>query len=554
VRFLTRLASDLAYGIRALRDRAARATAEQRLRLALEAAQQGIYDLNVQTGDALVSTEYATMLGHDPVTFKETNAAWIERLHLDDRERVAATYRDYVAGRLSDYRVEFRQRTREGGWKWILSIGRLVEWDASGAPLRMLGTHTDITDRRSAEEALREMNQTLEQRVRERTQALREAMLRAEQASRAKSEFLSRMSHELRTPLNAIIGFAQVIGLSNPTEQQRRWAQEIGRAGDHLLHLIDELLDLSRIEIGRLNLKIESLPVLPVVREAVAFVQPALVARSITLELVEPCSEGAVARVDGVRLRQILVNLLSNAIKYNRAGGAIKVSCRPRGDERLRLAVTDTGIGIAADKLDRLFQPFERLDAESTGVEGTGIGLALSRQLANLMDAELGVESAVDVGTSFWIDLPIADATATAPAPDAGAPGPRFDAVGTVLCVEDNPSNLAVVSALLEPFPSIRLLTATDGAAGLAQARARHPDVILLDVHMPKMDGFAVLRELRAEPATRDIPVIALSADAMPEDIARGTAAGFDRYLTKPLVLNLLLAALAEFLGRGRSG
>jgi CheY-like chemotaxis protein len=278
------------------------------------------------------------------------------------------------------------------------------------------------------------------------------------------------------------------------------------------------------------------------------------VARSITLELVEPCSEGAVARVDGVRLRQILVNLLSNAIKYNRAGGAIKVSCRPRGDERLRLAVTDTGIGIAADKLDRLFQPFERLDAESTGVEGTGIGLALSRQLANLMDAELGVESAVDVGTSFWIDLPIADATATAPAPDAGAPGPRFDAVGTVLCVEDNPSNLAVVSALLEPFPSIRLLTATDGAAGLAQARARHPDVILLDVHMPKMDGFAVLRELRAEPATRDIPVIALSADAMPEDIARGTAAGFDRYLTKPLVLNLLLAALAEFLGRGRSG
>ena len=553
VDFLTRLAGDLTYGMRGLRDRAARAAAETRLRLALEAARQGIYDLNVQTGAAEVSAEYATMLGYDPAQFVETNAAWIERMHPDDREPVAAIYHDYTAGRRADYRVEFRQRTADGRWKWILSVGRIVERDAQGAPLRMLGTQTDIDERRRAEEAVRDLALTLERRVAERTEDMRRAVLRAEQASRAKSEFLSRMSHELRTPLNAILGFAQVIELSNPTDQQRRWVGEIRRAGDHLLHLIEELLDLSRIEAGRLALSIETLPLAPVVREAVAFVQPALATRGVTLELAEPCRELTLVRADRVRLRQILVNLLTNAIKYNRSGGRIDLGFAPLGTDRLRLSVRDTGIGIAPEKLALLFRPFERLGAETSGIEGVGIGLALSQQIARLMDADLGVQSTPGVGTTFWIDLPLALADGSAEAP---APVPlrqyalAVDAAGTVLYIEDNESNLALVRALLAPWSHLRLLLAGDGVGGLDLAREHRPDLILLDIHMPHLDGFAVLRQLRSEAATRDIPVVALTADAMAEDIARGTAAGFNRYLTKPLSLETLLATLSDFLGR----
>ncbi|MDZ7653653.1 MAG: PAS domain S-box protein [Burkholderiaceae bacterium] len=550
VEFLTQLTSELSQGMRARRDRAALGAAEQRLRLALEAAQQGIFDLDVQGGMAEVSAEYATMLGFDPATFAETHAAWIERLHPDDRAPVTAIYRDYIAGRRPDYRVEFRQRTAQGGWKWILSIGRIVERDAQGVPRRMLGTHTDITERRQAEEALRELAQTLERRVAERTDELRQSVERAERASRAKSEFLSRMSHELRTPLNAIIGFAQVSEFSKPTEQQRGWVREIRRAGDHLLYLIDELLDLARIEVGNLTLSVEALPVVSIVHEAVAFVQPALDAREVTLQTIEPCSELTLVLTDRVRLRQIVVNLLSNAIKYNRPGGLITVGCQPRADDRLRLTVADTGIGIAADKLAALFRPFERLGAESSEVEGTGIGLALSQQLAHLMDAEIGVESTPGVGTVFWVDLPLAGHAPTPPALPPAEPGaPAFTAAGTVLYIEDNEPNLMLVQALLAAYPQMPLLTALDGRRGLELARAQRPDVILLDIHMPGLDGFEVLRALRADPSTREIPVIALSADAMPEDIARAKAAGFMRYLTKPLVLTALLQALSEALG-----
>jgi len=550
VNFLARLASDLSYGLRALRDRAARALAEDRLRLALEAAQQGIYDLNVQTGEATVSAEYATMLGYDPATFRETNAAWIARLHPDDRAPVAATYRDYIAGRLSDYRVEFRQRTRSGEWKWILSIGKVVARDASGAPLRMLGTHTDITDRRNAEEALRELNQTLEQRVRERTDELRRSKEQAEQANRAKSEFLSRMSHELRTPLNAILGFSQVLELSNPTTEQRGWAQQIRRAGDYLLSLIDELLDLSRIEVGKLALQIEPKPLEPIVREAVAFVQPAIARKGIALVL-QSCAEPPIVQVDALRLRQILVNLLSNAIKYNRVGGRIEIACELPRPGRVRLLVSDTGAGIASEHSTRLFKPFERLGAENSGIEGTGIGLALSRQLAHMMDGEIGFDSTIGVGTTFWIDLPGAAQAASSSAPPA-APALSLPpgVAGTVLYIEDNASNLALVQSFLQQFEPLRLLSATQGAQGLAIARAQRPDVILLDIQMPQMDGFAVLRELRADASLRDVPVIALSADAMPDDIARALASGFSRYLTKPLVLVTLLDALSEALSR----
>lgn len=407
-------------------------------------------------------------------------------------------------------------------------------------------TALDISEQKAAEQAIRALNSGLEARVRERTAELQQAVQRAENASRAKSEFLSHMSHELRTPMNAILGFAQIIEMSNPTPQQLKWAGEIRSAGDHLLKMIEDLLDLARIEVGKMTIRIEPLDLEPILAESLALVQPLIDARGLRL-VQEVRGVAPPVKADRLRLRQVLVNLLSNAAKYNRDGGTITVRCQHHG-ERIRLSVADTGIGMAPEKLARLFQPFERLGAELGQVEGTGIGLALSRQLAELMGATLGVDSRAGFGSEFWIDLPRADA-GTAP---AGAPVAALPALGEaafdVLYVEDNPSNVDVISAFLARQANIRLRTAADGAAGLALAKAQRPDIVLLDIHLPGMDGYRVLAELRADAQLRRVPVVALSADAMPHDVQRGLAAGFDRYITKPVDLGELLRVLDELL------
>ena len=407
-------------------------------------------------------------------------------------------------------------------------------------------TSVDISTQKAAEQAIRQLNSSLEARVRERTAELQHAMERAESASRAKSEFLSHMSHELRTPMNAILGFAQIIEMSSPSPQQLKWASEIRRAGDHLLQMIEDLLDLARIEVGKIVVRTEPLDLTTIVAESVALVQPMIEARG--LRLIQECVgfQGQVMS-DRLRLRQVLVNLLSNAAKYNRDRGTITIRCERRA-ERIRLSIADTGTGIAPESLARLFQPFERLGAELGKVEGTGIGLALSKQLADLMGVEMGVDSRLDVGSVFWIDLPCADVDV----PPVGAPTaalrPTGEAAFDVLYVEDNRSNIEVIAAFLDSHPGIRLRTAGDGPAGLALARERRPDIILLDVHLPGMDGYQVLQRLREDPRLKSIPVVALSADAMPHDVQRGLAAGFDRYIAKPVDLTQLLGVLHELL------
>jgi PAS domain S-box-containing protein len=427
----------------------------------------------------------------------------------------------------------------------------LVPLLRDGAVASVALTALDISEQMAAQQEIRELNRGLEARVRDRTAELQKAMERAESASRAKSEFLSRMSHELRTPMNAILGFAQIIEMSSPTPQQLKWAGEIRRAGDHLLQMIEDLLDLARIEVGKMAIRLEPLELMPIVAESVAIVQPLIAARGLRLVVEEPVGAGPRVRADRLRLRQVLVNLLSNAAKYNREHGTITVRCQDQA-AGLRLSVTDTGAGMAREKLARLFQPFERLGAELGNVEGTGIGLALSKQLAELMGATLGADSVLGAGSTFWLDLPRADGHEMPMASAAATLHGLGDAPLDVLYIEDNRSNVEVIAAFLAPHAQVRLRTAATGDAGLALASERRPDIILLDIHLPGMDGYQVLQRLRADPALRDVPVIALSADAMPYDIQRGLAAGFDRYIAKPIDLNGLLGAIGTLLGASR--
>ena len=379
--------------------------------------------------------------------------------------------------------------------------------------------------------------------------ALLRAKEDAEQASRAKNEFLSRMSHELRTPLNAILGFTQVLETEPLEVELADYVQEIHHAGDHLLELINELLDLSRIEAGKLVLDIKPVDFAPVLQQAIQFVQASIDRHGITLTNHCPSSLPIVA--DATRMRQILVNLLSNAVKYNREGGSITIDCEPAAAGLVRIRVTDTGVGITAENMAAVFTPFERLGAEKTAVEGTGIGLALSRQLAGLMGMQLDLTSRPGAGTTFWLEAPLAG-DLDPPAPPSPATSAATTAVITILYVEDNAANLRVMEALFRRRPNLRLLSATNGELALDIARQQQPDAILLDIHLPEMDGYAVLARLKSDAATHRIPVLALSADALVADRERGLRAGFDDYLGKPVVFADVLSALRKaLLARG---
>jgi signal transduction histidine kinase/CheY-like chemotaxis protein len=383
----------------------------------------------------------------------------------------------------------------------------------------------------------------LEATVRERTLALEQARDEAERASRAKSDFLSRMSHELRTPMNAMLGFAQLIEMSGSDPKLQRWAHEIGSAGAHLLKLIEDLLDLSRIEAGKVSMRIVPLELAPLLDEAVRIVQAALPQQTARLERRLPPVLPLVLG-DIVRLKQILVNLLTNAAKYTPGGGRIVVAAELCADARVRVAVHDQGLGIPREQIERLFQPFERLGREATDIEGTGVGLALSKRLADLMGCDIGVESVEGQGSTFWLDMPAAPHGAGAAAPAVAAPAASAARPMRVLYIEDNATNRAVMQAFFQSHAAWQLLLAEDGATGLALARGEHPDVIVLDLHLPDRDGHEVLHALRANPATAAIPVLALTADARPEERERGLRAGFAAYLTKPVVFAELAAAL----------
>lgn len=406
----------------------------------------------------------------------------------------------------------------------------------AGEVVRLVGYSVDITERKAVE------------------LALHQAKEEAERANRAKSDFLSRMSHELRTPLNAILGFAQVLERRDPRPDQVSYVGHILKAGRHLLRLINEVLELSRIEAGRMSLSLEPIPVDEVVREAIDLVRPLAEQSGHSLDLASTGGPDVFVSADRQRLVQVLLNLLSNAIKYNRPGGQVRIEWAPSRSDGIpgtSIRVIDAGRGIPQDRLDQLFVPFARLGAEQTETEGTGLGLALSRRLAEAMGGHLELEHTGVEGSVFRLDLRGASNPLEGAGEGEGIVSARTTDAGpaaTILYIEDNITNLTLVETLFEARPRWTTISALRGRAGIELARERKPDLVLLDLHLPDVPGEEVLRALRNDPATAAIPIVVISADATGAARSRLRAAGANDYLTKPLDLDEFLTTVERYL------
>jgi signal transduction histidine kinase len=383
-----------------------------------------------------------------------------------------------------------------------------------------------------------------------RGQELQRLNKELEKANEAKNEFLSRMSHELRTPLTAIMGFSELFALADLDQKKREWAATIVRAGKHLLQLVDEVLDISRIEAGELPLSVEPVAITALLDDAIELVQPMADGRGITINQPEVSDRSGYVRADNQRLKQVLINLLSNAVKYNREGGEVNISVEAAASDRMRIAVTDTGPGIEAESMGKLFTPFERLNA-AADVQGTGLGLALSRSLVEAMGGILDVESTPGEGSTFTVELARGE-----PAAVAAIDGDRrelvaarlYDGERRLLYIEDTVANVRLVEEILEARPSVKVLPAGMGCLGLDLALDHRPDLILLDLHLPDVGGEQVLAWLRADERTREIPVVILSADATERSRGPLLEDGASAYLTKPIGVRELLGVVDEYL------
>ncbi|WP_306657517.1 hybrid sensor histidine kinase/response regulator [Massilia scottii] len=456
----------------------------------------------------------------------------------DSARAEAGIKRVLAAGKVTNYELTARARD---GKETVVSYNATTFHDRDRKLRGVFAAARDVTERQHFEQAMQANNVELE--------AARAA---AEKANQAKSDFLSSMSHELRTPLNGVLGFAQLMASDEPppSVKQQRSINQILKGGWYLLRLINEILDLAQIESGKVSISTEPMSLTDVLDDCYELVGPQAAARGIFLLFPTPGTPFYI-NADRVRVKQVLINLLSNAIKYNSAHGSVHVDCSSRAGGMVRVAVTDTGAGLGREQVAQLFQPFNRLGQESGTEEGTGIGLVVTKQLVELMGGTIGVESDPGRGSRFWVEFAACAAPAAiAPlsASDAAAlararPAPGV-ALRTLLYVEDNPANLLLVEQLMDRRPDLKLLTAIDAHLGIALARAYQPSVILMDINLPNLSGFGALRMLRGYAETAHIPVLALSANAMPRDIARGMEAGFFRYLTKPIQIAEFMEAL----------
>ncbi|HEY5437592.1 MAG TPA: PAS domain S-box protein [Acidimicrobiales bacterium] len=454
----------------------------------------------------------------------------LDIVHPDDRDHVAFALRELFNGddgSLTNYR--FRARRVDGVMLTIETRGRLIR-DETGLVPRAVLVSRDVTESVANEVVLQDAKEA------------------AERANFAKSEFMSRMSHELRTPLNSVLGFAQILEMELQAPDELRMVGYIHNSGKYLLELINEVLDISRIEAGHITVMIEPVNLKDLLSECVEIVKPS--ADELGVAIVSQSSFAYHVLADQQRLKQVMLNLLSNAIKYNLPRGTVTIACARRHG-RVRFSVIDTGPGITPALRSRLFTPFDRLDAESTGIEGTGLGLALSKGLVEAIGGTLGVDSTVGIGSTFWVELPMAEIPSLASPADSlnERPMELEEATTTVLYIEDDLANVQLVERLLLQRPNIRLLTSLQGGLGIELAQQHRPELILLDVHLADVHGYDVLQHLREDSRTIDIPVVVLSADATAWQRRRFRNAGVYDYLSKPLDLQQLLDVIDQHLG-----
>ncbi len=658
---------------------------EQRLAIALHAGNQGIFDVNVQTGEAVVSDDYARMLGYDPADFRESHGALMARMHPDDRDHVETCFRDYTSGRSSEYRVEFRQRTHAGKWIWILSSGELADRETPDSPLRLIGTHTDITARKAAEEQLRKLSLAVEQSpasvvitdtnatieyanaaffeatgynrqevigknprilqsgrtpaqnyvamwqalqqgriwkgefhnrrkdgseyiefaiiapmrqaddsishfvavkediterkrialeldqhrhhlealVAQRTAELDAARQQADAANRAKSVFLANMSHEIRTPMNAILGFAYLLKRGALDAQQRERADQLSASAVHLLAIINDILDISKIEAGKLKLEVGDVDLRQVVAGVCAMVADKALARRLSLHTdIDPRLEH-VLRGDATRLSQALLNYVSNAVKFSENGVVdlrLRIESQTSDALLVRFEVQDRGIGIAAENQTRLFSAFEQADVSTTReYGGTGLGLAITRRLARLMGGDVGLQSRPGEGSTFWFTARLAVSPAQAAA-DSAVPLPAVGAAlspeqilkrdfpgARILLAEDNPINQLVATDLLR-LAGLSVEVADDGAEAVERVKAGDYALVLMDVQMPVMDGLVAAQTIRAIDGMKDLPILAMTANSFDADRAACMAAGMNDFVGKPVDPQKLFATLLKWL------
>ena len=531
------------------------AHAEDRWRFALDGAGHGVWDWDHETG-TYYSPSWKSMLGHADDEIGNGRREWISRIHPDDRDAALAEFDRHRRGETAIYETEYRLRRKDGQYLWIHDRGRALRRDAAGWPLRVVGTHSDITRLRLADQALRDKQA-------------------AEMVSRSTSEFLSRMSHEMRTPLNAVIGFAELLHLRG--EYRADKVEYILAAGRHLLELINDVLDLQQVEQGGLSLQTGGVDVAALTRDVEALLRPQAGKLGLAMQIDDLA--GIHVQADPQRLRQVLLNLGSNAIKYNRPGGQVRWQLDRSDPARWGIVTEDSGAGLSATQLARLFRPFERLGRETSGTEGSGLGLVIARRLVQAMGGELLIASEPGRGTRVTVWLPRAAAARAAladePAHGVGSgiespravpvpvpvPGPVPVPVSApdaatpqaparrVLYVEDNPLNALLFTEALRHHPELKLHVAVDGQDALAVVADWRPDLFVIDMHLPGATGTEVLHALRALPGMQGVPAVVCTADAMPQDRERALASGFDGYWTKPLDIRRLAADIQAVLG-----
>lgn len=516
-------------------------TYKERLSLGQDYANIGTWDWDLTTDSMFWTENVPPMFGQPRAEMLTTFQDFTASLHPDDHQSVLDATRLCTEADIP-LDIEFRVVWPDGTIHWLNTRGA-VEPDKEGRAARMLGVVTEITDRKRVEIELI---------------ATREE---AERANRAKSEFLSRMSHELRTPMNAVLGFAQIMEHDETLpEDHVDNVGEIIRAGNHLLELINEVLDLATVESGNINLSIESVELDSLIMECLSMVRPMADVRGITIE--RKLCAATVVRADRLRLKQALVNLMSNGIKYNRVGGRLTVDEVSADDGKwVRIRVADTGRGLRPEQIEKAFEPFERLELKNSDVQGTGIGLPITRRLMEMMGGSVGADSLPGRGSTFWLELMRGSLPARLSeesSSDLALLDHPESAVGTgertVIYIEDNPSNIRLMAQVMARRSHIRLLTAHTADQGIELCLSRQPDLILLDINLPGMDGYQVLRILQTEARLKSVPTIALSASALPRDIDRGRDAGFADYITKPVQVDYFLSVLDRHLGTAPVG